>query len=214
MIESWEMRTFTGDVEVRDLGDHPAIVGYAALFDVRSADMGGFIETIDRRAFNRTIDQADIRALRNHNPDLLLGRVKAGTLHLSVDERGLAYQIDMPATTVGKDTLEMIRRGDMTGSSFGFRAVDDDWKMLDDGRALRTLNEVAVRDVGPVTFPAYSEAPAALRSLAESRSLDINVLIEAAQAGELRSVLAEGNDTQEPADTSAPLTRRLVPKHF
>ena len=71
----------------------------------------------------------------------------------------------------------------------------------EDGYPLRTLNEVALRDVGPVTFNAYPDASASLRSLAEDRGLDLSVLIEAAEANTLRDLIFPTSDEPEPGDT-------------
>lgn len=211
MTDILERRTFTGDVEVRDMGDHPTVVGYAAKFGVRSQDLGGFIEVIDPAAFNRTVTQADIRGLFNHDPNHVLGRAKAGTLRLQVDSVGLGYEIDLPDTTTGRDVRIMLERGDVSGSSFGFRTVDDSAEFLDDGRLLRTLKEVSLRDVGPVTFPAYTQADSALRSFAEARSLDLDAVVAAAAAGELRELVTPTEDPQ-PAAPAAPALRARWPR--
>ena len=146
-----------GDAEIRTADDGPAqLVAYAARFDRESVDMG-FIETIRPGAFTNALKVSDIRGLKNHNPDLLLGRVTAGTMTVGEDERGLKYDIALPDTTTGNDTAEEIRRGDITGSSFSFRLADDgdQWEERD-GKYYRTITDFAqVFDVGPVTFPAY-----------------------------------------------------------
>lgn len=193
-----ERRTLTEPVEFRSEGDHIVAYGYAAVFGKRSQNLGGFVETVDPRAFNKTVKEADVVALRNHDPHALLGRVSAGTLRLEVREQGLWYEVDLPDTTEGRDTAVLLERRDIIGSSFGFRTIEDDWSLTEDGFPLRTLKQVALRDVGPVTFPAYSDTEAALRSLAESRSLDLDDLVERARKNELRTLL----DTEEPEATT------------
>ena len=79
------------------------------------------------------------------------------------DDKGLRYEIDLPATTLGHDVAALLRRGDISGSSFGFRTITDEWATTEDGYPLRTLTEVALRDVGPVTFPAYSDSEASIQ---------------------------------------------------
>ena len=85
----------------------------------------------------------------------------------------------------------------MSGSSFGFRTIEDEWRRTDSGFPLRTLKQVSLRDVGPVTFPAYTDSTSALRSLAEKRSLDLDVLVAAAKAGELAALLVPSDDTDQ-----------------
>ena len=194
-----ERRTANEGVELREEGDTLTAVGYAATFDRFSQNLGGFVEQIRSNAFVSTLKQADVRALFNHEPDHLLGRSTTGTLRLSEDDHGLHYEVDLPNTTLGRDVAELLRRGDISGSSFGFRTISDEWGETDDGYPLRTLTEVALRDVGPVTFPAYTSTEASLRSLADDRDLDLTVLIEAAEANSLRDLIFPTDD-QEPGD--------------
>jgi HK97 family phage prohead protease len=192
---NYERRTLTEPIEFRAEGKSLVATGYAAVFNKRSANLGGFVEVVNPVAFNKTVKEADVVALRDHDPGKLLGRVSAGTLRLEVDDQGLRYEIDLPDTNEGRDTAVLLQRGDLAGSSFGFRVIEDSWSETDDGFPLRSLDSVALRDVGPVTFPAYSDTRSALRSLAEARSLDLDVLVEAANKNELRTIL----DPEEPA---------------
>ena len=144
----------------------PEISGYAAVFGELSENLGGFYEQIDRGAFATTLQTADVRALWNHNADYPLGRLKAGTLSLSEDERGLAFSLRPPDTQYARDLLVSIRRGDVDQMSFGFRAVRDRWEQVG-GQVIRTLLEVELFDVSPVTYPAYPTTSAAVRSQLE-----------------------------------------------
>ncbi len=190
MTKPFERRTFTGTVEFRAEGKRLLAAGYGAVFNKLSQNLGGFVEQVAPGAFAKTIKEQDIRALFNHDEDHVLGRLAAGTLRLHEDDTGLAYEIDLPDTTSGRDVAVLLERGDVSGSSFGFRTIDDDWGETEAGFPLRTLKQVSARDVGPVTFPAYTDSTSALRSLAEARSLDIATVVAAAEAGELRYVIA------------------------
>lgn len=145
-------------------GQPSRLAGHAAVFNSLSVDLGGFRERIEPGAFAATIAEDDIRALFNHNPDFVLGRNVAGTLRLAEDDRGLAIGIDLPDTQAARDLSVSIERGDITGMSFGFRTISDQWEMQD-GDAVRTLLAVKLFDVSPVTFPAYPETDVAVRSL-------------------------------------------------
>tara|TARA_R110000744_G_scaffold260367_1_gene375332 strand:+ start:70 stop:1116 length:1047 start_codon:yes stop_codon:yes gene_type:complete len=193
-----ERRTATEGVELREDGDTLTAVGYAATFNRLSQNLGGFVERVAPGAFTKTVQEADVRALFNHEPDHLLGRSTTGTLRMSEDAHGLRYEIDLPPTTLGRDVAALLRRGDISGSSFGFRTIGDGWSETEDGYPLRTLTEVALRDVGPVTFPAYSSTEASLRSLADERELDLTDLIEAAEANNLRDLIFPTSDEPEP----------------
>lgn len=156
-------------VQSDDQAGAPKIAGYAAVFNQRSDLLGGtFVEIIAPGAFDDVLNQ-DTRALFNHDPTYLLGRTASGTLRLSVDERGLAYEIDTPNTQTIRDlVVEPLRRGDMSGSSFAMRVAKggDTWHEEKDGLIVRTIFKIAeLRDVGPVAFPAYPDSSAAQRSL-------------------------------------------------
>lgn len=158
----WDLRTF-------NLNGKPVIRGYAALFDTLSEDLGGFREKFDRRAFDGVLGD-DVRALVNHDANLILGRRSAGTLRLFVDARGLGYEVTPPDTAWTSHYVEAIRRGDLSGSSLSFFVESDRWERPAGGVPVRIVTKVAsLVDVGPVTYPAYRETTAALRSLSASR---------------------------------------------
>lgn len=162
-----ERRAFAAldlSLEARAEGGLPVLRGYAAVFNQISEDLGGFREQVAPGAFAETIQQDDIRALWNHNDDLVLGRNRSGTLRLREDSRGLAIEVDLPDTSWARDVAELVRRGDVSGMSFGFRTIEDSWERTAGGE-LRTLRKVRLFDVSPVTFPAYPQTDVALRSL-------------------------------------------------
>ncbi len=152
-------------LEVRAAADvHPAsLAGYAALYNTLSDDLGGFVEQIAPGAFAKSIG-GDVRALFNHDPNLVLGRTKAKTLGLSDDQKGLKFEIQMPNTSAARDLMESIERHDVDQMSFGFKVVEDFWEEVG-GNIVRTLIEVDLFDVSPVTFPAYPDTGVAIRSM-------------------------------------------------
>lgn len=162
-------------IEVREDGqsDEPKTLSwYPALFDSLSAPLWGFRERIGRRAFTKALQNDDVRALINHDPNLILGRTSAKTLKLSVDNAGLHANVVLPDTSYARDLSVNVKNGNITGGSFAFEVVNDSWNMEDiDGEEtlVRTVKEVKLYDVSPVTFPAYpaTEGSASLRSLAE-----------------------------------------------
>jgi HK97 family phage prohead protease len=187
-----ERRNLTGDVEYRagEDGKGPVLGGHAAVFKRWSLDLGGFKEQVDPGAFNKTVREADVVALWNHDSRDLLGRVRSGTLTLEVTDRGLAYTVDpLPDTTVGRDVAELARRGDITGSSFGFRTIRDEWHEDDQGNVTRTLLEVALIDVSPVTSPAYVDTDATVRSVAAALGHDFDEVRDAIEARSLGQLI-------------------------
>lgn len=175
-------------------GDGPEarrIGGYAALFNVVSEELWGFREEIAPGAFAQTLqDGTDVRALFNHDPNLVLGRSTAGTLRLQEDDRGLAFEIDLPDTSYAQDLWRLIERRDVSQMSFGFLVVTDEWRMQD-GLPLRTVRTADLFDVSPVTYPAYAETNVAVRSRAQEicaekdRAAPVSVLLRRVELAEL-----------------------------
>ncbi len=154
-----------GEAEIRLAdGEKPKLAGYAAKYNVW-ADIYGFRERIKAGAFDAALKTSDTRGLKNHDPNLLLGRESSGTLRLKSNSVGLRFEIDVPDTTTGKDTVEEVRRGDLSGCSFAFTVAEDDWKYFDDKPAERTIVRIgALYDVGPVTYPAYEDTSVSVRA--------------------------------------------------
>lgn len=172
---NYEVRvTSASDFEVRAMPTGFQFRGYAAVFNALSEDLGGFVEQIARGAFAKTIQEADVRALWNHDPNFVLGRNKAGTLRMWEDTHGLGYEVDAPDTQAARDLAVSMERGDVDQSSFGFSTVADDWNLTERDYPLRTLLEVRLFDVSPVTFPAYEAASSgvAIRSAAKHFGVD------------------------------------------
>lgn len=144
------------------------IEGYAALFNSRTEIWPGFYEEIAPGAFKNAIGKSDVRALFNHDQNRILARTSSGTLTIGEDSKGLWYRFEMPDTTEGNDLLVMIKRGDISQSSFAFMVKTSEWTDMADGSTLRRITDVEmVQDVSPVTFPAYQDTSVAARKKAE-----------------------------------------------
>lgn len=130
--------------------------GYAIVFDSLSVDLGGFQEIIAPSAVDRALDEAhDVRALVDHDSSKIVGRTRAGTLTLKKDRTGLRVAIDPDAEiSYVRDILRSVSRGDVTGMSFGFRTLEDEWD-FDRKMPLRTVTDMLISEVSIVTFPAY-----------------------------------------------------------
>ena len=149
------------DVAKRTLEGHAAVFG-------QECDFGWFRERIDPHAFDGDAITGDIRALFNHDRNQVLGRTSAKTLRVWVDEKGLAYRIDLPDTQLGHDLAVSVDRGDISQSSFAFWTVKED-VLPEKGRSdLRILKRVLVDDVSPVTVPAYTGTDVSARALMDA----------------------------------------------
>jgi len=147
-----------------------------------SHDLGGFREMIAPGAFSDALaPESDVLMLRDHNPGILLGRTKSGTLKLVDGKDGLQFSCAMPKTSQARDLSESIDRGDLDGNSFGFVTLDDSWAADESGNVVRTLKRVDLFEISPCSFPAYPATrvdvrglavPAELRSRIAKRSED------------------------------------------
>lgn len=152
------MQTFTCISRAAVQGN--TLFGYAAVYGVpttRQRDFAG-AETIARGAFDGVMSN-DVVALVNHDMSQLLGRSAAGTLRLSSDEKGLRFEVDLPDTQVGRDTRELVARGDLQGMSF--TAALGEMDKVQGGVVHRTFSRLV--DVSVVTSPAYLETQVAVR---------------------------------------------------
>ena len=171
-IKTTDMEKRVFNTEFRELEDN-SVEGQAALFNSLSEDLGGFYEQIAPGAFDGVL-QDDIRALMNHDPNLILGRTKSGTLNVDVDDKAFNYRYSDPDTTYSNDLRKSMKRGDITQSSFAFSIADggDKWEKVGD-RLIRTITKFArIFDVSPVTYPAYPDTTVATRSM-DMRKADL-----------------------------------------
>lgn len=159
-----ETRNFVVDeIRVVQDGKKRRIVGHAAVFN-KDSEFMGFTERVAPGAFRSAINNDDVRALINHDPNFVLGRNRAGTLKMYEDDIGLHVEIDPPETQYAKDLLTVMDRGDVSQMSFGFVTKTDEWDYSGDW-PVRTLKDVELFDVSIVTYPAYPDTSAAVRSM-------------------------------------------------
>lgn len=193
-MKNKEIRTIdVQDLELRMDGDNPVVVGYGAVFNSMSNDLGGFREYIGSEAFEGRLED-DVRFLINHD-GMPLARTTNGTLRLSVDERGLKYEAKLnPNVSTSRDLMELLKDGTINQSSFAFIVEDDSWEMKD-GMNVRTINKVSrLYDVSAVTYPAYNEASSsvALRSMQEwQEKEEAKKLEESLEAEKLEGIKEE-----------------------
>jgi len=159
--------------------DLPVLVGYAAKFNIMT-DLGWFTESVAPGAFAETIARPDdIRALFNHEPNFVLGRNKAKTLELLEDNVGLVSRIYPPDTSLGRDLVKSIERGDITQMSFGFWVESEQSRFEEGKKPHYTLIKVRLFDVSPVTFPAYEDTEIDVKRAVRHRLEDLNIRAKA-----------------------------------
>ena len=156
--EMRQLRTAATDFKTREDGEELLIEGYFAVFDSNYDIWPGASESIAQGAFSNSLETDDIRALTNHNTDLVLGRTRAGTLTLREDTHGLWGSIRInPKDTDATNTRERVLRGDVSQCSIGFDIIREDTEFREDGSVHWTIREVKLYEVSVCTFPAYTE---------------------------------------------------------
>lgn len=162
-----EFRQVDGEIRAVD-GTGNRFVGYAAVFNSDSENLGGFVERILPGAFEKTLrnKRRDVRAYVNHDSNMVLASSRSGTLQMREDDKGLRVEFDLPEGVSYADDLRALMRANIVDKmSFGFTIPrkGDSWS--DDGTR-RELREVVLHEVSVVTgHPAYTATAAAVRSL-------------------------------------------------
>jgi len=173
------------EFEVREDSDGMHLEGYAALFNSRSENLGGFTETIQPGAFRTSLKaRNDIKLLWNHDTGAVMGSTRAGTLSLLEDARGLRVSATLPDTSHGRDARELVRRGDVTGFSFGFSMPARGGDSWNSEGTERVLKSVRLHEVSLTPFPAYQQTngTASVRGLdkiAQRADVDADALADA-----------------------------------
>lgn len=145
------------DIQTRNNEDNDLFIeGYFSVFNSNYEVWDGVTESIAPGAFDESIN-GDVRALFNHNTDLVLGRTTNGTLELRQDDHGLWGRIKInPNDTDAMNAYERVARGDVTGCSFGFDIEDETRTVSDDGSVHYTINKVnPLFECSVCVFPAY-----------------------------------------------------------
>lgn len=186
-----QLRSVSTEFKTREDGEDLLIEGYFAVFDSNYDIWPGASESIAPGAFAESLESDDIRALTNHNSDLVLGRNRAGTLALSEDTHGLWGSIRInPKDTDAVNTRERVLRGDVSQCSIGFDILDEETEIREDGSVHWTIRKVKLWEVSVCTFPAYEET----NIKARQRDLEeIKKRKREAWAERLRNTLRGGN---------------------
>jgi HK97 family phage prohead protease len=166
MTRTFERRVFPiRDAQIIRASDKTGSLAFRGrpwVYGQMSDDLGGWSELIDPGAATRTLAASpDVRFLVNHDSNLLLARTSSGTLRLSEDDDGGLAEADMANVSYARDLAELIDRGDLNQMSFGFWITSDSWS-----GNIHHVREFDLDggDVSAVTFPAFPQTSAELRS--------------------------------------------------
>ena len=178
------------------------IVGIPIVYGVRSVNLTPWSE--DREVYEvleagfitpELLHRSDVVLNLNHSNKVtdILGRYRNSerdTLSLDLLAAGMACRCDMPHTNNANDTLELMRRGDITGMSFAFSDNPHDKESVTyertaersaDGKEvwLRHVRKATgLYDVAIVTHPAYEQTSVVTREFADEIMRQIDAQIE------------------------------------
>ena len=201
----YETRSLAEAPEIRTEDGRLVASGVAIRYGARSKPiLGRFVEEIRSGAVTKTLKDGDVLAFHEHQPAMMLGRLSAGTLRLTDSPSELRYEIDLPDTSAGRDVATLLERGDIRGSSFGFKAEAKEvrWSVLPGGMVLRSVGPMYLHHIATTCMPAYVETSAELayRSLADARHVDLRSIIDAAERNELASLIDPSEEEERSED--------------
>lgn len=220
MPDTQEVRSLLEPPEFRSIGDGKIMAaGVAMRYGARSNPLAKgtkmFREVFAPGSLARTITEQEVRAHNEHGGPYL-GSTANGSLRFEDSATELRYELDLPDTTAGRDAATLLERRDIRGSSIGFRALPgrEAWSVDDTGMALRTVHEARLGLCDLTVAPAYSGSTAALalRSLADERGMELRALLEAADRGELPTLIASPveDENQDPPANNDPVVRERI----
>ena len=177
-----EIRSYCGDKyqprlrEAADGQESRTIEGYAIVFGVRSQLLfdwyDRYYEVIEPGAIDEArLREMDIKMTIFHDREMLIARSNkgVGTLKLTVDEIGVKYEFDAPRTSAGETALELVKRGDLAGSSFTYWSDEKSsvhYDMTEDDILVRHVDRIdKVYEMTIASDPAYVETSVTAREI-------------------------------------------------
>ena len=176
-----------GQTESREIEGRPIVFGVRSVNLTPWSSTRKVYEVLEPGCISRELLQkSDVVLNLNHNSDVVnvLGRYRNNpdkdTLTLELRGDGIDCRCDLPKTNNANDTLELIRRGDITGMSFAFV---DDYEDTENGVSYERTNDVedgkevwlrhvkkitGLYDVSIVTHPAYEQTSVGTREASEA----------------------------------------------
>lgn len=218
-------------LQVREAGEGQEqsrrVEGKPIIFGVRSVNLTPWSETrvvyevLEAGCISQDlISRSDIILNINHSSKVtdVLGRCKngKGTLDLTMRENYIEASCDLPNTNNANDTLELIKRGDITGMSFAF---EDDYQDSENGVSLENTGQrtadnkeiwlrhvkriTGLYDVSIVTHPAYEQTSVATREQGDEILKQIDAQIEAQKQREVDEEKVKEQQQREAEEKAA-----------
>jgi len=160
--------------------------GLAAVFNQETELMPRVHERIAPGAFSAVLRDPATRLLINHDSNLVLARVGAGSLSLRENAEGLHFTAKVGAGTVGDSALDMISDARINQMSFGFVVGREPFEQRSGGGVTRIIEKIEkLVDISAVTYPAYSETTVSIANDARSGCVPDELQPERVSAGDL-----------------------------
>lgn len=165
-----EIRTVTAEIRAKNNqeGEPRGVAGLGLVYGKESEIWPGYIESIRKDAFKESVERkrkSPIKSYFNHDPNQVLATTESNPpLIIKNTDDGVDYEAEIPDTSYGRDLKINLERRNVEGSSFAF-SIDEDKAWEDEeGNYHREIIKGEIYELGPVTDPAYVQAPANLRS--------------------------------------------------
>jgi HK97 family phage prohead protease len=134
--------------------------GYAIVWNVLSVDRGGYkVRLLPGSATFAT----PTHAIFHHDFSQVLGSTANNTLRITPDGYGVKVEIDLPNTTHGRDTAELVRRGDVNGMSFAMVDDPEATETTENGIVIVNAKSFVVDEVTVTAIPAFPQAKVDVR---------------------------------------------------
>ena len=177
-----EIRSYCGDQyqprlrEAADGQESRIIEGYAIVFGVRSVLLFDWYDRYYEIIEPGAIDEArlrdmDIKMTLFHDREMLVARSNkgVGTLKLTVDEVGVKYEFEAPHTPAGDTAIELVRRGDLAGSSFTYWSDEKTsvrYELTDEDILVRYVDRIdKIYEMTIASDPAFQETTVTAREV-------------------------------------------------
>ena len=193
-MEKLEYKQVATTFEVKKEGGNLYIEGYAAKF----GNVDSYNDIIQQGAFALFLTSEDAKRVRlcyQHDFDNVIGVIES----MSEDEQGLMFRAKISNTTLGKDVATLLEDGAINEFSIGYRTVKF---TMDEQQNIRTLQEVYLYEISPVTRAANEKATL---QASERKEENNNIKKDSEMEEELKKLqveLAEAKEARKIADNA------------
>lgn len=145
-----------------ELTEEGAIAGRAIVFGQPSVDFGDWYEVIE----GPVRLSGDLILDHDHRSDHILARTSNGTLSVTEGPDAVDFVGRPPDTTWVADLKEEMRGGYVSGCSFAFECLDDEWGRDATGKVFRKVKDAVVHALTVTGLPAYPQTTSEVRNRA------------------------------------------------